>query len=60
VPDLPVQPLVVAVELEQLVHQILRQALEVGVVGVARRAAAAPRLERRQLVERHGGGDCLF
>jgi hypothetical protein len=51
VPDLAVQPLVIAVEPEQLVHQVLRETLELGIVGVAGRAAATPRLERRELVE---------
>jgi len=57
VPDLAVEPLVVAVELEELVHEVLRQPLEVGVVGVgAACAAAAPRLEGGELVEGHGSG----
>jgi hypothetical protein len=51
VANLAVQPLVVAVEFEEAVHQVLRQPLEVGVVCVPGVALAAPRLQRRELVE---------
>lgn len=55
--DLAAEALVVAVEAEELVHQVLRQPRELGVVREpARRPATLPGLERRQLVERHGGG----